>query len=390
MVKSFSFYSPVRVVCGVGVRREIPKEAKALGAKRVFVVTGTGFTKESPYLKEIIELLKAEQMEVCCFSEVEPDPSYETVERGAVAAKEFGADLMVAFGGGSPMDAAKFINVVMAGGGQAADYARGKNTAIQMAVPLFCLPTTAGTASEVSKAAVVKDIKSGEKLSISDYGLCADIAFLDPEPQMTMPAHVAAATGMDALTHAIEGYLSVNSNPFSDAAALEAIYQISKWLRPSVAHPDNLQARGEMLIASAIAGLGFLGPGTGGVHSIAHILGGQYGIPHGVANATMLPYVMEYSRIGNIERFARIAKALGEPIDGLTTLEASYAAIEAVTMLRDDLGLPCCLEELGVPHEDLPKIAEMAIHQRSAPNNVRKLAVKDFLIILESAYSHSH
>lgn len=389
-MKSFTFFSPVRVVAGVGVRHEIVKEAKELGAKRIFIVTGTGSTKNSPYLKEIVEDLKKAKMEVFAFSEVEQDPSFETIDRGVVAAKKFKADLMLAYGGGSPMDAAKFINMLLGNGGKIADYLRKGKTLGKMGVPLFCLPTTAGTASEISKAAVAKDVKSGEKLSISDHVLCADIAFLDPEPQLTMPAHIAAATGMDALTHAIEGFLSVNSNPFSDAAALEAIYQISKWLRPSVGHPNNLEARGNMLVASAIAGIAFLGPGTGGVHSIAHILGGQYGIPHGIANGTMLPYVMEYSRIANPEKFARIAKAFGEPIDELTTLEASYAAIEAAQMLRDDLGLPCCLEELNVPRKDLPKIAKMAVLQRSAGNNVRKLEEQDFLAILESAYCHSH
>lgn len=389
-MKSFNFFSPVRVVAGVGVRHEIVKEAKALGAKRIFIVTGTGSTKNSPYLKEIVDDLKKAKMEVLAFSEVEQDPSFETIDRGVIAAKKFKADLMLAYGGGSPMDAAKFINMLLGNGGKTADYLRKGKMLEKKGVPLFCLPTTAGTASEISKAAVAKDVKTGEKLSISAHALCAEIAFLDPEPQLTMPAHIAAATGMDALTHGIEGFLSVNSNPFSDAAALEAIYQISKWLRPSVGHSDNLEARGNMLVASAIAGIAFLGPGTGGVHSIAHILGGQYGIPHGVANGTMLPYVMEYSRIANPEKFARIAKAFGEPIDELTTLEASYVAIEAAQTLRDDLGLPCCLEELRVPRKDLPKIAKLAVLQRSAGNNVRKLEENDFLMILENAYSHSH
>lgn len=389
-MRSFYFYSPVEVICGVGVRKEIPAKAKEKGAKRIFVVTGSGSTKTSPYLQEIIAGLKDENMEVLHFYEVEQDPSFETIDKGAAAAKKFKADLILAYGGGSPMDAAKFINIVLESGGKTADYVKGKRAFTKMKLPLFCLPTTAGTASEVSKAAVAKDTENGEKLSISDFALCADIAFLDPEPQMTMPAHIAAATGMDALTHAIEGYLSVHANPFSEAAALEAIYQISKWLRPSVGNGDNLEARSEMLIASSLAGIGFLGPGTGAVHSIAHILGGQYGISHGVANGMMLPYVMEYSRIANPEKFARIAKAMGEPTDGLTVLEASYAAVEAVTMLRDDIGLPCCLEELGIPEEDLPHIASMAIHQRSAANNARKMTEADFLAILESAYSHEH
>lgn len=391
MIKSFSFSFPTRVICGLGVRREIAKEAQAIGAERVFIVTGTGSTKKSPYLKEIVDILKKEKISVQTFSEVEPDPSFETVEKGAAEAKKFKADLILAYGGGSPMDAAKFMNVLLEGGGKVYDYVRGTKVITKMKLPMFCLPTTAGTASEISRAAVVKDVKGGEKLSISNLVLCPDIAFLDPEPQLTVPASVAAATGMDALTHAIEGYLSVNSNPVSDAAALEAIYQISKWLRPSVGHADNLEARSEMLIASMLAGVAFLGPGTGAVHAIAHILGGQYGIPHGVANGMMLPYVMEYSRIANPEKFARIAKAFGEPVDNMTTLEASYAAVEAATMLRDDLvGLPCCLEELGIPEKDLPKIAEMATKQRAAGNNVRKLDEKDFLTILISAYSHQH
>lgn len=390
MKLDFQFMLPTRILSGVGIRKEIVKEATAIGAKRVFVVTGSGSTKKSPYLKEILEDFSKASMEVLWFSEVEQDPSFETITKGVALAKDFNPDLVFAFGGGSPMDAAKFINVILGSGGEITDYVRGDKAPTKNACPMFFLPTTAGTASEVSRAAVAKDGDAGEKLSISHYLLCPQIAFLDPEPQLTMPSSIAAATGMDALTHAIEGFLSINRNPISDAAALEAIYRISQWLRPSVGHNENVEARGEMLIASMLAGIGFLGPGTGAVHGIAHILGGQYGIAHGVANAVMLPYVMEYSRIADPARFARVAKAMGEPIDQLTLLEASFAAVEAVEMLRSDLGIPATLEELGIPEEDLPKIAHLASKQKNVLNNIRKVNEADLLSILEMAYSQGH
>ena len=387
MKLDFQFMFPTRVVSGIGVRRDVVKEATAIGVKKIFVVTGSGSTKTSPYLKEILDDFAAASMEVLWFSEVEQDPSFETITKGVALAQDFNPDLVFAFGGGSPMDAAKFINIILGSGGVITDYVRGTKVPTKNACPMFFLPTTAGTASEVSRAAVAKDGDAGEKLSISHYLLCPQIAFLDPEPQLTMPPAIAAATGMDALTHAIEGFLSINRNPISDAAALEAITRISQWLRPAVGHSGNVEARGEMLIASMLAGIGFLGPGTGAVHGVAHILGGQYGVPHGVANAVMLPYVMEYSRIAEPARFARIAKAMGEPIDQLTVLEASYAAVEAVEMLRGDLGIPATLEELGIPKADLPKIAHLASKQRNVQNNIRKVNETDILAILEMAYS---
>ena len=388
MLKTFSWHFPVKIRFGVGIRREIASAAKELGAKKVFVVTGKTATKKSPYLEEIIESLKAAKLDVQLFAEVEADPSFETIDKGAIAAKKFKADLILGYGGGSPMDAAKFISMLLTNPGSAADYVHKKKEVKKQAIPLFTLPTTAGTGSEVTRVTVATDKATGEKMGVLSPLMYAHTAFLDPEPHQTMPASVAAATGMDALTHAVEGYLSRFSDPISEGLCLEAIRLISESIRPSVAHGDNLEARGQMLLGSLIAGIGFTLPGTGAVHALAHILGGKYGVPHGVANGMLLPYVMEYNRIANPEKFARIARALGEPVDELTTLEAAHVAVDAMTNLRDDLGLPCCLEELSIPQEDLPLIAKLAMNQRAIGNNVRKVTEQDLLSILEVAYEH--
>jgi alcohol dehydrogenase class IV len=385
MMKDFIFRIPTKVVFGAGSIRKVGEECKKLGATKAFVVTGKTFTGRSPYFQIVVDSLKDKGIEVVAYSEVEADPSVETVDYGAEMLRKEGCDLVIGFGGGSPMDAAKSIAMLQTNEGSIRDYIHKKRKVMNPTLPIVAIPTTAGTGSEVTAAAVTTDRQTNEKIGISSDYMMPKLAIVDPEIHLEMPPSVTAATGMDALTHAIEGYVSLNAEPISDALCLHSIKMIGKHLRKAVADGKNIEARSGMVLASLIAGLGFTNVGLGAVHAVSHPIGAHFNIPHGVANGLMLPYVMEYNLMADFEKFKDIAEALGKNTSGLSLRDAAYLAVEAVAELSVDVGIPQTLGEIGIREENLPILVEHSMISRSLPSNPRRLKKEEVERIFQAA-----
>ncbi|EGO64132.1 iron-containing alcohol dehydrogenase [Acetonema longum] len=381
----FLFRLPTRVMFGQGALGSIAVECVTWGVKKAFLVTGRTSTKGSPHLAALIESLEQAGITVRLFAEVEADPSVETVDRGAALIKEFGADTVFAFGGGSPMDAAKSMSMLQGNPGSISDYIRGRKTISRPGLPLICIPTTAGTGSEVTAAAVTTDTKTREKIGLSHDYMMPKLAVIDPELHVSMPPGVTAATGIDALTHAIEAYVATQAEPITDALCLHAIRLIGSHLRRAVACGKDIEARSQMAAASLIAGAGFTNAGLGAVHGIAHPVGAQFGVPHGVANGIMLPYVMEYCLMADYAKFRDIAVAMGQDVTGLSLRDAAYLAVSAVRDLETDIGIPQTLAEAGVPQDKAEDIVKDAANYRLLPNSPRQLTIADLRTIVQRA-----
>ncbi len=384
-MQNFIFRLQTKVIFGSGAVKNIGQICKELGASKIFLVTGKTATKKSPYIPQLVAALEAVGLQVLLYSEIEADPSIETVDHGAQILKEFGADAVIAFGGGSPMDAAKSMAMLSANDGSIADYIRGRKTIVNRSLPLICIPTTAGTGSEVTSAAVTSDKKTREKIGLSHDYMMPVLAIIDPELHISMPQAVTAATGIDALTHAIEAYISLKSTPISDALALHSIKLIGENLRRSYANGNDLETRSNMAIASLIAGGAFANAGLGAVHGIAHPVGAQFGVAHGVANGILLPHVLEYCLMADYTKFKNIAIAIGEDVAGMVEKDAAKQAITAIRNLNEDIGIPETLHEVGVPGSAIDDIVKDAASYRLLPNSPRQLTAKDLRIILERA-----
>jgi alcohol dehydrogenase class IV len=385
-VKDFVFRMPTRVVFGVGAAAKVGEECKKFKAEKAFLVTGRTATRKAAFFTTVVESLKAANIEVEVYSEVEADPSIETIDAGVEALRRSGADIVIALGGGSPIDASKALTILQTNEGSVRDYIYGKKQITNPTLPLIVIPTTAGTGSEVTAASVVTDKQGKAKLGFSHDYMMPKLAIIDPETHVGMPPSTTAATGIDALTHALEAYVSLNAEPISDALCLHSIKLIGKYLRRAVANGNDIEARSNMVLASLIAGAGFTNAGLGAVHGIAHSLGARYHIAHGVANGLILPYVMECNLIGNLEKFKDIAEALGEKTEGLTLREAAELAVDAVVQLKEDIGIPHTLKEVGVDKKDFPEIIHDTMGYRLLAINPRKLSERDVEKILLNAY----
>lgn len=284
------------------------------------------------------------------------------------------------------MDAAKSMAMLQSNEGSIKQYIFGEKKIAKPGLPVICIPTTAGTGSEVTAAAVTTDRISQQKIGLSHDYMMPKLALVDPRLHVTMPPRVTASTGMDALTHAIEAFVATGAEPISDALCLEAIRLIGKYLRRAVAVGEDMEVRGQMALASLIAGGGFTNAGLGAVHGLAHPVGARYGVAHGLANAVLLPYVMEYCLMADYDKFGRIAEALGENMIGLTVREKAQAAVAAVRSLNDDIGIPRTLKEVGVQPEAIDAIAQDGATYRLLPNSPRRLDKNDLLQILTEAF----
>ncbi len=351
----FDFLCPTFIRFGNGVLETTGQEACKIGRK-VLLVTGKSSSKKSGGLKRVEELLEKEGLQVVLYDQVEQNPSVETVEAGAGVARQAGCDLIVALGGGSPLDAAKGIAVLAAQGGGLDDYF-GTDRASQ-ALPVIAIPTTAGTASEVTRYAVITDWKSRQKRTVASFLICPRIAIVDPLLTVTMPKQITANTGMDALSHAVEGYLSLKSQPITDLLAIESIRLVANYLPRAVGQPEDLEAREKVMYASLLAGLVINQTRTGIIHGLGYELTLNYQIPHGLANALLMPQVMEFNRISCPEKMVQIARALGENVAGLSAREAGRKAAFAVKELSIDLGMPENAAEAGLRIEDIKGFAQ--------------------------------
>ena len=384
-MNDFVFAVPPRVVFGWGKVAVVGEECKNLGAKRVFVITGKGNAMQSPSFGIMVDSIRKEGLECEIHAEIETDPCIETVDTVTEMVKESKAEVIVAYGGGSPMDAAKSIAMLQHNEGSIKEYMYKTKQVKNPGVPLIAVPTTAGTGSEMTAGAVTTDTVAKQKIGVTHELLFAKIAVIDPETHVTMPPSITAATGMDALTHAIEAYTSVKTEPISDALSIQAIKLIGTYLRLAVSNGRDRDARSNMALASLTAGAAFANAGLGAVHALAHPVGARFHIAHGVANAMLLPFVMEFNVIGNLEKFKEISILLGENVDGLSLRDAAFKSVDAVVKLKKDLNIPTYLDELGVKEEDLKEIIDDALSYRLLPCNPRDIHEKDFYTIMNKA-----
>ena len=364
------FYIPCVSLFGPGCSKEVGERAHNLGAKKVLIVTDEGLFKFG-VADTIASYLKAANVDYHIFPGAEPNPTDINVLKGVQAYNDNQCDFIISLGGGSSHDCAKGIGLVTAGGGNIRDYEGIDKSTVPM-TPLIAINTTAGTASEMTRFCIITNTDTHVKMAIVDWRCTPLIAIDDPKLMVAKPAGLTAATGMDALTHAVEAYVSTAANPITDACAEKAITMISQWLSPAVANGENIEARDAMSYAQYLAGMAFNNASLGYVHAMAHQLGGFYNLPHGVCNAILLPHVCEFNLIACPDRYAKIAELMGVDIQHLTVNEAAYAAIDAIRELSKAVGIPSGLTELNVKESDLTIMAENAQNDACMLTNPRK------------------
>ena len=390
---SQEFQSPPKIITGEGSASAVGAQAVALGATRVVVVTDKVLHEKTDCVTNAMACLKTSGLAVEVFDDVEPDPLVGTAIRSADFARARNPNLVVGLGGGSALDIAKATAAILANQAPLTQM-WGVGNVPMPSLPMILMPTTAGTGSEVTPNCILTDLKPGGghmKKGIVSPHILARVAIVDPLLTVSAPPGITASAGMDALTHAIETYVSRSAQPLTMPLALEAIGLIGKYLRRAVANGSDLEARRHMANASMMAGLAFANGFLGGVHAVAMAMGGQFGVAHGVANALILPYVMEFNEMAATEKFATIAEALGEPTEGLSEREAARCAAEAVHQLVIDVGLPHVLSDVKISEGSIPALAEESFgNQRLLKNNPRTAPLQDLRRILEAACGVIH
>lgn len=385
-MRYYDYLMPSVNFFGPGSLEVIGKRAKILGGKKALIVTDKFLhsLEEGP-VKKSINYLKAEGIEAVVFDKVDPNPKDTNVYEGVKVFEENNCDMIVSIGGGSPQDCAKGIGIAHSHEGDICDYA-GIETLINPLPPIIAVNTTAGTASEVTRHAVITNTKTKVKFVVVSWRNLPQVSINDPLLMIGKPAALTAATGMDALTHAVEAYVSKDANPITDAAAIQSIKLIAGNLRQAVANGENIKARENMAYASLLAGMAFNNGNLGYVHAMAHQLGGLYDMPHGVANAMLLPHVCRYNMISNPQKFADIAEFMGENIEGLSVMEAAEKAINSLFKLSSDIGIPTSLKAAGIKEEDIKLMSENALKDGNAFSNPRKGNEKEVAEIFKAAF----
>lgn len=384
MIWDFQFHLPTKIEFGSGKVRELADRVHELGGKKVLIVTDQGIVK-SGILQKVTDILESGQIEFVTYDQVKPNPRDVDCMDAYRLAKDSGADLLIGLGGGSSMDTAKAVGTLLTHGGEIRDW-YGLNVLQRPISPLICIPTTAGTGSEITFFSVITDTDTKLKMNILDIRVAPKIALLDPELTVTLPTHVTASTGMDALTHAIEAYTCTISEPITDALALYAIDLIVKYLPIAVRDGSDIEARKSMLAASLIAGIAFGNSDVGGVHCMAEALGGLYDTPHGVANSMLLPYVFEYNIPADVEKHAVVAERLGAARAGKSALETAQEGVLLLKKLAETVQIPKMKELGNVDPADFPYLAEAATKNVSAPSNPRQAGMEDYLELFHKAY----
>jgi lactaldehyde reductase len=371
---------------GAGSRAVLADEIKKRGYKKVFVVTDNDLVKFG-VAGQVTSVLENAGIPFQIFSDVKQNPTVKQVKAGGKEFAESGADVIVAIGGGSPIDTAKAIGIIAANP-EFADVVslEGVADTKNKSIPIIALPTTAGTAAEVTINYVITDEENVKKMVCVDPNDIAILSIVDAELMVSMPRGLTAATGMDALTHAIEGYITKGAWEMSDMFELKAIEMIAKHLPAVVENPSDLEARDGMAVAQYIAGMGFSNVGLGLVHGMAHPLGAYFDIPHGVANALLLPIVMQYNAASAMDKYGDIAKAMGVNIDGLSKEQAAQAAVDAVKALAVRVGIPERLRDLNVTEESLEKLAVSAFNDVCTPGNPRTVKQEEILELYKLAF----
>ncbi len=367
---------------GAGAIQEIAAEAKGRGFQKAFVCSDPDLIKFG-VTKKVLDVLDKNGLSYEVYSNIKPNPTIENVQAGVEDYKKSGADYLIAIGGGSSMDTAKAIGIII-NNPEFADVVslEGVAPTKQRSVPIFAVPTTAGTAAEVTINYVITDAANNRKMVCVDPKDIPIVAFVDSDMMSSMPKGLTAATGMDALTHAIEGYITAGAWELSDMFHLKAIEIIARSLRSAV--ENTPEGREDMALGQYVAGMGFSNVGLGIVHSMAHPLGALYDTPHGVANAIILPTVMEYNAEATGEKYREIARAMGvEGVDSMSQEEYRKAAVDAVKKLSQDVGIPADLKEI-VKKEDIPFLAQSAYDDACRPGNPKETSVEDITRLYES------
>jgi alcohol dehydrogenase len=381
-----SLKSPSLILAGIGgALQKMGEEAKNLDAKKALLITDKVMI-ETGIEGQVKAVLAENSVSVDVFDDVKSDPDIENCEACIDMAKAGNYDLIVGVGGGSPMDIASIASVMCTNAGTVYDYF-GVNLVKQPGIPTFLITTTAGTGAEVTPNAILTDHKDQLKKAIVSPYILPRAAVIDPELTLSMPPVVTSFTGMDALTHAIESYTSMNATPLTDMYAREGIRLIAQSLRTAVSKGEKLEARYDMSMGSLYAGISLANAGVGAVHALAYPLGGQFNVAHGIANGLLLPHVMEFNYIADVTKFAEVAKLMGESVEGLSVLEQAQMSVQAVTDLINDIDMPTTLSQVNIPKDALPRLSEAAINvTRLMANNPRNMTVANAEAIFQSAY----
>ncbi len=382
-MNEFTFSVPQNIIVGRGSLAKLPEVAEKSGGKKAFVISGPHLNKMG-IVQSCVDALKAKGIESSVFTETEGNPSVETVDKASTAYKESGADFIVALGGGSPMDVAKAVGVVARYGGSITEY-EGADKVPGDIIPLIAVPTTAGTGSEVTAFSVITDHSRNYKLTVFSYKLIPSYAILDAELLTTAPASVAAACGIDAMVHALEAYISTAASPFSDAMAEKALELIGANIRCYAANRGDIEAAENMLVGSLFAGIAFSWARLGDVHAMSHPVSAYFNVPHGVANAILLPTIVEYNMLADKGKYLNIYNYIAE----LPAAPEEFTAdmlVDELLNLNEALGIPAGLEEAGVTKDKFDAMADDAMKSGNIAVNPRSTTKKDVLALYEKAF----
>ena len=380
-----TYQSPTRLVQRLGAIQELGSEASRLGMRRPLLVTDAG-VKAAGLLEVALESLRRSDVEPVVFDKVRANPGVSLVDEGAAEYRSQGCDGLVAIGGGSSIDTAKGIGVVAAHKGSIVEYEWGHSPIESRIPPMIAVPTTAGTGSEVTLWAVITDPKRKIKFNVGGTPHIASwVAVIDPELTVKLPPTVTAGTGMDALAHAVECYTCAYAQPLPDSVALNAMEYVSQYLRVAFAQGHNVEARYKMSMAAMLGALAYGTESAGAAHAMSQTAGGVHDVPHGPLTARLLGPVMEYNYMGEPQKFARIAQALGEDTRGLSVWQAAEKAVTAVHRLTDDLEIPS-LQALGFSQDEIPSLADMAFKDPQTIGNPRDLRRSSYAQIWQRAF----
>jgi alcohol dehydrogenase len=378
-----AFFIPTVNLMGAGCLKDATDSIQSQGFKKGLIVTDK-ILNQIGVVKQVQDLLTERDVETVVFDGTQPNPTIGNVNAGLTLLTDNECDFVISLGGGSPHDCAKGIALVASNGGKIADY-EGVDQSAKPMMPLIAINTTAGTASEMTRFCIITDEERHIKMAIVDKHTTPLISVNDPELMLAKPASLTAATGMDALTHAVEAYVSIAATPITDAVAIKAIELIQTHLRTAVKNGEDLEAREQMAYAQFMAGMAFNNASLGYVHAMAHQLGGFYDLPHGVCNAILLPHVQRYNAQVCPERLRDVAKAMGVDVEGMSAEQGAAAAIDAIVTLAKDVGIPSGIKELGAKLEDIPTLADNALKDACGFTNPKQATHEEISKIFEEA-----
>lgn len=380
---SYKFFMPAISLMGADCLKDAGEQVAELGFKKALIVTDK-VLGQIGIVKKVTDVLDNKSIEYAIYDETKPNPTVKNVNDGLALLKEKECDFVISLGGGSAHDCAKGIALLATNGGEIKDY-EGVDKSKKPQLPMVGINTTAGTGSEMTLFAIITDEERHIKMALVDKHLTPIIAVNDPMLMLAMPKSLTAATGMDALTHAIEAYVSTSATPITDACAEKAIELISNYLVNAVENGQDVEARDMMAYAEYLAGMAFNNASLGYVHAMAHQLGGFYNLPHGVCNAILLPHVQEYNKSTSASRLAKIAKIMGGNIEGLTDEQGADLCIDMIKSLSQTIGIPEGLGVLGVKESDFETLATNALNDACSLTNPRKGNLEEVIAIFKKA-----